>query len=385
MPRVIVFGNSLVNTMGLIRSVGEAGMPVTLLLEPCKKNHCYVRFSKYLEKVHYLMTIEEALDVLRNEYWDEAKKPVILCASDSSICLLDAHYDELKDHFCIFNAYGEQGRINFFMDKINQFPIAEKCGLKLIKTWHVEDVSRLPSDITYPCLIKGDNSVKSTKGDMFICWNEEDLRANLHEGVKYLVQEYIDKDCELDIVGLSCDHGNNVHITAAVSKLREKITRQSDYIRLDDIRCYGMLNIERIKIFVREIGYEGLFSIEFLKKGDEYYFLEINLRNDGVGYLYTAAGNNYPCLWVRYNAGESYMDVVKEAQCKTPFYLMSEGDLYNLVEGKVSLRQWIMDFHRTDAYFILNKHDIKPFVYQVYVHIRQACKKLLAKLFRKAC
>ena len=35
--KVIIFGNNLLNTLGLIRSVGMKGYEVILLLEPIKK------------------------------------------------------------------------------------------------------------------------------------------------------------------------------------------------------------------------------------------------------------------------------------------------------------------------------------------------------------
>ena len=38
---------------------------------------------------------------------------------------------------------------------------------------------------------------------------------------------------------------------------------------------------------VFELGFSGLFSVEFLIKKGVSYFLEINMRNDGVNYLYT--------------------------------------------------------------------------------------------------
>ena len=379
MVKVIIFGNTLVNTMGLIRSVGKMGRKVDLLMEPCLKSRCLVHRSKYVEKVHWLNRMEEALDVLRNEYWNEPEKSVILCGGDSVMCLLDAHYDVLKDHFCIFNARGEQGRINFFMDKSNQFPVAAKCGLNLIKTWHIKGGGDIPEDVIYPCIIKGNNSTSSTKGDMYVCKCCNELSAKLKKGVDYLIQEYVEKDFELDVVGFSWNHGENVYTPAAVNKIRETLTRQSDYIRLDNIDQYKSLRVDAIKRFVREIGYEGIFSIEVLKKEETYYFLEMNLRNDGVGYLYTAAGINYPKCWINYAEGNLINDDAIAKKKRTPYYLMSENDLYNIVEGKVSLWQWLKDFHRTDAFFILDFSDPMPFIYSTWIHFKQMLKKIVRK------
>ena len=69
--KVIIFGNNLQNTLGLIRSVGMKGYEVILLLEPIKKSRCYVRHSKYISKIHYLKSVQEGIDVLLKEYGNE--------------------------------------------------------------------------------------------------------------------------------------------------------------------------------------------------------------------------------------------------------------------------------------------------------------------------
>ena len=60
MNKIIVFGNCLQNTVGIVHSIGEKGYPVDLLLEPCKKSDCYIRFSKYINKIFYLSKIEDS-------------------------------------------------------------------------------------------------------------------------------------------------------------------------------------------------------------------------------------------------------------------------------------------------------------------------------------
>lgn len=379
MKKVIVLGNTLYNTLGLIRSVGEKGLPVILILEPGRKADCFVRFSKYLSRVHYSTSLEDGLAILKREYGNESEKPIVLCGSDPTIKLLDAHYDELKDKFHVFNA-GKQGRIGYFLDKINAFPLAEANGLTLIRTWQLKSGDSLPSDLVYPCLIKGNNSTTSTKGDMFICRDENELKTSLHEGVDYLVQEYVEKEYELDIVGFSAKHGEDVFIPAAVRKLRDEIHRQSVYIRLDAISDYPELPIEGIKNFIKDIGYEGVFSVELIYSHGKYYFLEVNLRNDGCGYLYTAAGANYPYLWVKYGMGKLSQADFDEMKVKTPYLLMHEDDAYNMLEGKVPVLQWIKECLGADAHFILNARDPMPFVVSTLIHARQLCKKILRKI-----
>lgn len=379
--KVIVFGNCLQNTVGLVRSLGEVGYKVTLLLEPCRKSDCFIRFSRYVEKIHYLDTMEDAISVLLENYTNEETKSVVFCGSDPTISLLDANYNKLKDFFYIFNANGVEGRINEYIDKSKTFPIADKYGLPLIKTWEVIGGNNLPEDIEFPCFIKGNNSVVSGKWDIHICSKKQDLSSCLRIGVKYLIQEYIKKDYEINMIGLSINHGRTVIIPGVIRKLRDDLVRMGEYMRLDPCELYPFVNFDGIKNMIREIGYEGIFSVELLVKDEECYFLETNLRNDGLAYIYTAAGANYPALWVDYLTGRLSVQTLNKVSVKTPFFLMHENDMYNIIEKKVGVFQWIKDFFRSDAFFIMNIKDPLPFIVSTLIHVRQFCKMILRKCF----
>ncbi len=378
--KIIVVGGNHVNTLGLIRSLGKNGYPIVLLLEHCRLDWCNLRFSKYISKMYYMDVLEDILSILHKDYWDEESKPVVLCASDASICFLDQHYDELKEHFFIFNINGQQGMINHYMNKWNTFPIAKKSGFSVIKSCRVRTLGDIPADIHYPCLIKGNSSISSLKTDMFKCESEEELRGNFHEGVDLLLQEYIEKDYEIDVVGFAYNHGQDTIVAGAVRKIRDDLQRQSVYIRLDDINDYPKQVRESISLFMKEIKYDGIFSIELLCKGNRFYFLEINLRNDGNGYLYTAAGANYPLCWVKYCQGTLTQEYAKSMRVKHPYYLMQFIDIYNVFEGKVGFLKWLYQGFTANAYYTLDLSDPKPFLYSAMVRITHFCKKLLRHL-----
>lgn len=379
--RIVIVGNTLQNTVGLVRSLGESGLLVDLILEPCRRSQCFVRFSKYLKKIYFQKENEDVVRVLLDEFATEGLKTIVLCGSDSAISLLDKNYDRLKDHFYTFNASDCQGRINFFLDKCNVFPLALQCGLDLIKTWQVRR-GNVPDDICFPCFVKGRNSVLSSKADIKVCKDRATLENFLRPGISYLVQEYIQKEYEININGLSINHGKHVFLPGVVFKIRESLMRQGEYMRLDDVGTYEDLNVGGIQKLLELIGYEGLFSIEFLKRGTKYYFLEINLRNDGLNYIYTAAGANLPLIWVYYASGLLGDINEKRVRVDTPFYLMHENDMYNIIEGHVSFFRWVRDFRRSQAFFLMNARDPLPFMYSTWIHFKQLMKKLIRQVFR---
>ncbi|MBQ0046828.1 MAG: ATP-grasp domain-containing protein [Prevotellaceae bacterium] len=377
MNKIIVFGSSHHNTLGLVRSIGENGIPVNLIIVA---EDSFIEHSKYISEVYHIKTEEEVLPVLKNNYWNEQEKPIILCSSDAGICVLDSHFSELSNHFILFNINSKEGAISHFMNKDNTFKTAEECGIRTIKTWHLDDREHLPDDITYPCLVKHNNSVDGPKTDMIICNNLDELRAHLSSGKDYLIQEYIEKDYELNLIGVSLNHGDQIILPAAIRKIRDYLHFQSMYMYLESLNNYPTLNIEKIKSFISELGYEGLFSVELLCKDNIYYFLEVNLRNDGCCYIYTAAGANLPYMWIENVSGESSMSQ-KQIFCKTPFYLMNDYDIYNVRYGRIGFMRWFKDWLHSDAFFIYNTKDPRPF----YYIIKSMIKKVPAKLFQKIC
>lgn len=65
--KVFVIGANHLNTLGLIRSLGEGGYSVVLLLEHCNLRFCYLRFSRYIQKMYLLNSLEESLQILKKE------------------------------------------------------------------------------------------------------------------------------------------------------------------------------------------------------------------------------------------------------------------------------------------------------------------------------
>lgn len=375
--KVIVIGGNHHNTLGLIRSIGEKGLPVYLFLEHQESfAACNLRFSKYITKMYHLQDENEIITLLKRDFWNEDYKPTILCGSDVSVSFLDEHYDELKDKFHFFNA-GSQGRINYFMNKSNMIPLAEECGLKTIKTWHLNSNDSIPVDITYPCFSKPQNSSLDGKNGTGIIHTEEELRERLNIGDDILVQEYIDKDYEIDINGLSYNHGKGVLINAVCRKIRDYYDRQSQYDVLESKSLYPRVNYDVIELFIQSIGYEGLFSVEFIYKNGVYYFLEINMRNDGANYLYTSAGYNYPFLWYLYGAEEKLDESqINLSQLKKPLYIMQWSDFSDVIHRRISFFEWLRDLSRTRAFFVLNLKDPKPFMFVIWQNMKLVLHKI---------
>lgn len=118
-------------------------------------------------------------------------------------------------------------------------------------------------------------------------------------------------------------------------------------------------DIPKCQAFLKQIGYSGLFSMEFLRdKNGKDYFMEINMRNDGNSICVTGSRCNLPYIWYNYNCG--LQDWLSEKEKKvTPIYCMPEfDDFRNLVKDKtVSLTQWIKDIRKTKRFMEYSPND----------------------------
>lgn len=126
------------------------------------------------------------------------------------------------------------------------------------------------------------------------------------------------------------------------------------------------------------IGYEGIFSIEFIVSNGVAYFLEINMRNDGVSYIYSSAGINYPYASIKYCQDKS-VDYLQGRTVVKDITAMQMADLNNLITGRINPITWINQLSECRCFFVFSLKDPKPFIYQLYIPFRQLIIKITQK------
>lgn len=356
MRKVIIVGDDHHNTLGLVRSLGEKGIFPIVYLD--HKVSGIVSASKYVSDVKYVASNQLA-DILIRNYKDENESPVILSSSDQCMSALDMRYNDLSPFFILFNAK-EQGRITHFMDKDKQYDLAEKCNLDYPKSIRLTKSELQKDKCFFPCMVKPSNSLHATKADMLVARDYDELCAHLKDGLEYLVQEYIEKDYEIMLPWCSLPDGTFV-TGGVIRKIRQYpynhgCTSFSVYESLENYK--EIIPFNNLLDFVRKIGYVGIFSIEMVVKNGKAFFLEINLRNDGMGYVPTKAGLNLPYIWYKSATNEK----ISPSFPTTPLYSMiDEVDFNHVREGRINLFSWIKQVFDTDCFLLFNKVDKAPF------------------------
>lgn len=359
--KFIVFALDHYNPLGVIRSLGENGIsPIFIAV---KHRVDLGTKSKYLSKCHKVDSVEEGYKLLLENYGNETENlPFLITCDDRTTGYLDEHYDELKDKFMFFNA-GEKGRIEKYMDKNTILELAKKHGLKVLET-RVVNKGEVPEDLEYPIITKSISpNVGGWKSDVHICHSPEELAAAFKkiEAPTVLIQKYIEKKNEYCLDGY-CAKNGEVMFHAIASKYNYLIPGYySPYMTIMEPNDKEMK--KSLEGMMKEIGFEGVYSIEFLiDSEDNYYFLEINFRNSTWSYASTKAGMPLPYLWAK----SMLSGTIDEANYKNipeGFTAMVEPvDYAKRVEtGKIELADWLIDFKETNCGFYYSAEDPEPF------------------------
>lgn len=348
------------NPLGIVRSLGEAGIVPIILL--CNPNPILVNYSKYAKKLFTFDTIEDAFFYMTRNYSNKEYKPFVYNGSDNITLFLDKHYIELKDKFYFFNG---QGGIEKYLQKYDITLLAEECGCKIPKE-RLMKKGELPKDLNYPIITKAVTSSNGGdwKAESFICENEYEL-INAYQEIQsdyILIQEYIRKKNEYCIDGISINAGEDVFLPYAAQYFRFSPKSYGAYMWFEQIANEEL--IKRIKEIIRKSKYTGVFCIEFLiGQDDELYFLEVNYRNSGWSYAFTYGGFNLLYMWAKSTIDNSII-FDKSDLLTNKFTAMSEFEDLQIFRKELggSIPRWIGDFRKADCKFLYNRQDPMPFI-----------------------
>lgn len=366
MNPVVVIGINHHNTLGVIRALGRAGLK-DFIFVILVGGDGFVSKSKYVKRTQlYIIPSDNEIYATLCSLHIQ-KKGVVICCSDSSIATIDGYRETLSHKFIIPGIKNKQGAVAAFMDKERQIEFAKNVGLNIpdSKVYTASSSLELcPWDV-YPCIIKPIDSVTGSKSDIRVCESKNDYFKQLNrlDGRVIIVQKLITKIAEYQLIGCSLNNGEEIIIPGFTHILRQPDNTNTGFLEYcpftEDVDMLDTLNKGRK--FIKELGYSGLFSLEFIRGDDgRDYFLEINMRNDGNGISVTDAGCNLPYIW--YAGNMNISDEKTSERSIRRILVMPEFDDFVLVlKRKVSFLQWLKDIKRSDSFMDYSRDDKKPF------------------------
>lgn len=371
--KAIVLGTKGVNAVGLIRSLGQADINVVFASSYSKIESKYT--TEYLNLPNDKKKWNDAL--IRYVRLD-GNKIAIFPTDDEIAFWLDENYKVLQKYFIVPHA---NGTLQTLADKSVMNMMAKKSGLNVpnfIKL-SLTDAERKNK---YPIILKPYAGYAGSKGDIVICYNDNEyilaVRTLMKQGYKEILLQQLLNDSiqeEIGLIGMVLSNGKVV-LPGIIHKIRSYPTGKgsTSYARFSP--DMSEINEDKIKQFVSSTGYVGLFDIEMIKAYGEYWFIEINYRNGQYGYTPTAAGYNLPVNWLNGMCGKN---IAKCINMQEIYYINERDDYRHVKEGKISRKEWMKQFYTATAHGMYCPGDQRPFIRQ-YIKIPDRiimkCRKL---------
>lgn len=377
MNRVIVIGTDHYNTLWLIRSLGMEGLYVTTIIINPESNKSFACKSRYCKESYIVRDFDEMIRLLCNFSFNY--KVPVFANGDAGAVALDESYDLLSKKYILHHCNHKQGDIKYWMDKSNMLSLAKKVGIKTPFSLSV-DLSRDPLNfklIPFPCLIKPKVSASSSKNSFRVCNDVEQLKQAVKEiredCAKVLIQEYVIRDYEYLVYGVSTS--SEIILPGGLIKVHTcKDTMNlgmASYAYLSDEIPKQIVNFDSVKSFIREMGYYGLFSIEFMITKDNAYFLEVNLRNDGTCYFTTQAGVNIPALWAFNSLGKDASNL-RKSLVRSRTYGMNEINYIKYTLKSQSIVTSLKEILCARAFSLCKWNDMRPVFAKIYFGVQNA-------------
>lgn len=365
---VVILGNDHSNTLGLIQSLGISGYDVYASVWGLKTG--LIRTTKYLNDSRIIegRDATECVKKILQTFTSTNSTIPIICSCDGAALELERHKDDLEDIF-VFEYSSGIHSISDLQEKSLQVSLAKKAGFNVPESFAVTRTQEIieRQDIIFPCIFKALKSVEGDKGDLTICNNRNELiekaTLTLKKTPRILVQQYIERDYEISILGCALKSGDCI-----IPCVEDKLTLFPKNVGLECLAKIKPLEsieiISCIKNLIRTTGYVGLFSVEMMhsKIDDKFYFTEINLRNDGAQSFIRKYGVNLPLIHV--------CDLLNKpwaigSTFKPGYYLWEIHHLYSLLHRDISFKTWINEIFKARGGLVFEWSDLRPFIHQL--------------------
>ncbi len=362
MSEYIVLSTEHYNPLGIIRTLGEAGIHPYVV---CQKDSFQMLCkSRYAKECFYVDNPDDGVQLILDKFPGKPEdKNIILTGNDTSVAAMDRRYDDLKDGYIFYNA-GKQGRLSYYMQKPVMMELVARHGLNVIKTWKTKK-GEIPSDIVYPIMTKAETSIgKEWKSIVFICHDEKELldAYSRMQSEEVMLQQYIEKTDEYSFDGIAINHGKEAHILFQASQVYNLPKTYSPYWKIFNNTWpeFDKISSE----ILGEVGFEGIYEFEFLvDKEGKLWFLEINFRNTALGFASTVVDMPTVTTWVE-SMKSGHIDTKKiDKLIPEGVTAMAECWDYDarVKTGMLSKKEWKKQYKAAQCKMYRGRHDFWPF------------------------
>lgn len=371
-PLAVVIGVAWANGLGLIRSLGQAGVPV-LALDP--SSEAIGLHSRYVtealvcpdpgeQEASFLEFMERLGECLRHP-------GVLFLTRDQDVSTVSRNQRRLERHFLVpFADWEVLGRI---VDKQGQYAVAEEIGIPLPITRFPRseaDAAECAQAVPYPAILKPAYHVKFAERfgvKAFVANTATEAlnhyRRGAAQGYQMMIQEIIPGEAHRLYTYGSYLNREQVPLAEFSGRKLRQYPRMFGTCRLGEC-CEAPEMAELGRRILSALGFWGISQVEFKHDPRDSLFklMEVNARSYQWQHLTTVCGANL--------AYAAYRDVLGQPQ--EPVLAVSYGkrwvlaatdllvSLREMQRRQLSLSDWFSGWRGVAVDGIFSLHDPRP-------------------------
>ena len=358
--KVIIWGVDDYNVLGLYRQLGPYNLDITFLVFQGLRGCATV--SKYCKNYYVASSLNDGKEYLISTFSEEKFKPIILCSNDLIAEFLDLYQNDFEKFFIIPKT-GMAGNLKKYDDKNTMTVLASSLGFTIPKSIRCDSNTDI-RNIEYPCLIKPAHQTEGKYNEFkyIICQNERQLYRTLkfvRKDSSFILQQYIPKESVALVYGCRMKNGEIV-LAGILEKDRFCDNGDGSHGILSSI-FPSYINIDLIRKIIVEVGFYGLFSIEFGVYKNNSYFFEVNWRNDGTSHLFFQAGANIPLAWIYDAVGLDYKSIPTSVNSHSVF-IDELFDIQNIGRNGLTKELYVQQYKEANIFKYYDLDDMEPFL-----------------------
>ncbi len=379
----------------VVRSLGRLGVPVYGVdCSPrsfaSRSRYCKGTFA-WNENLQPAESVEFLIDVSRHI----GRRPILICTTDDTVTLVAEHAAILSEWFIFPHLSAKL--VQTLSNKKEMFCLANRLGMPSPNAAFPnsrDDVLAFSESASFPIMLKGINGnllARRAGKKMFIVHNRAEL-LNKYDAVddpgtpNLMLQEYVPGGDDA-VCGLEGYFNSRSECLFAV--MGKKLRQWPAYKGVTTLGvCLDNPAIQTLTtVLVKAVGYQGILDIGYRydKRDGLYKVLDINPRIGCTFRLFSS------CEGMDV-ARALYLDLTAQAIPQSTFregrkWLVEDLDilasLQYLLDGKLSITEWLHSFAGLEETAYLATDDLLPFFAMSVSRARQLLKRIWKKALRR--
>jgi len=386
MEKPVVVLSGFTPGLGVIRSLGMMGVPITVIYHEKKEVGYSSKFVSEKLKAPNPQSQEEAYIEYLMECGRRYAGCLLIPASDETIAAVSRHKKSLEEYYVV--ACTEWAITEKFIDKRLTYEIAAQHGIPAPRSsfpHSEEDVANYASEALFPCLVKPSQSHRyhtELQKKMTVVQNLDQMLSAYREAkskdLDVILQEYIPGETEMGANYNSYNWDGQTLVEFTAHKIRNAPPDTGSPCVLISKEIEEVL--EPGRRILRALGFYGYACTEFKKdpRDGVYKLMEVNGRHNLSTLLSVRCGLNFP--WIQY---QHLMKGVlpKQLPYETGIYWIDISRdigyrLLNLTKEHYTLTQLVDPYIKPHVFATFDSQDPKPALKKSTLVLDTAISKL---------